>query len=208
MRKFKNEQTGHIINEKDNNFELVVKLPKILIENSKDWVEIFEPKFKNGDFVKFGKAIVLILDYEENDGYGIDGLGEWKNTGTWTFKQKPHLWQLATKEEYVEALTKEAVKRGFKGNKIKADWIAFDGISNYLINGTFELRFNEFGYQMHKEYYTLMKDGIWAEVIKEETLDELADRFKNYLLESEENYERDFTTFFNENKETIHRLSK
>lgn len=214
IRKFKHEPTGYIAIPTMANDKYKIEsmpqytLPKNLVENSKDWIEIFEPKFKNGDVVKFGKAIVLITDYDKCCGYGIDGIGEWKKINTWSFKPKPELWQLATQDEWLIALTKENVKRGFIGNKIKADWISFDGISNYLIDGTFELRFNAFGYQMHKEYYTLMKDGIWAEVVKEETLEELAERYNLLCIEKCTNRIDAFLAFFTENKETIHRLSK
>lgn len=51
--------------------------PLDLVENSKDWVEIFEPKFKNGDLIKSKNGcIILITDYENRSGYGFDSLGK------------------------------------------------------------------------------------------------------------------------------------
>lgn len=52
-------------------------------------------------------------------------------------------------------------------------------------------------------------EKIWASVIKEETLEELAVRFVNYNYNNCKNSTVDnLMSFLTENKKTIHRLSK
>lgn len=161
--------------------------------------------FKNGDVVKInsscGSAIILITNYENRSGYGFNSLGEWYNSDRFHFKSNPELWQLATSKEWLEALTKEAVKRGL----VKDNYALFGKLKDKRIITSDK-------YWLNDQYYLcngndiLMKNGVWtAEVIKEETLEELAEKYsEKYDLATSWNY----ITFFNENKETINRLSK
>lgn len=203
MRKFKNNnylaiEKGEWCEIKDGVYGCI-KIPKELIENSKDWVEIFEPKINNGDVVKnkYG-AMYLITDYEKGHGFGFNSSGDWIISQSFSLDSSVNELKLATKEEWLEALTKDAVKRGLKeGVKYLSPKMKHERTISY----PFYLSRN--GDLADSNNAIIMIDGIWADPIKEGTLEELACRFVNY------GYTRkDFITFFNENKETIHRLSK
>lgn len=213
MRKFKHELKNWIATEIDEYTfyisELLCNIPLKLIENSKDWVEIFDPKFKNGDVVKiideFGVSMILLTKVDVNTGFGFGLINDkWYKTKQITFK---HItWQLASEEEWLEVLTKEAEKLYKVGDKIKRP----DNFK-YSKNGVlYKFGLNSLN-GLNSFYYKgtqVMQDGVWAEVIKEETLDELAIRFRELFQISVNSIKDDYITFFNENKETIHRLSK
>jgi len=217
MRKFKHEPTGIIAKNCEMvsghyelcNYKTITRIPAELIENSKEWKEIIEPKFKNSDIVKiidkFGVSMMLLTDASSGLGYGLIN-------GNWCEKKQINTdgynWQLATEQEWLGALTKEAEKRGFKeGVKVKRSHFLVSFWNNDCIiskNGCDEYRFLSKTNTL--EYYgsVILEDGIWAEVIKEETIEELAENFYNKYEFSP----LDFKTFFNENKKTIHKLSK
>ena len=221
MRKFKHVETGNIATEthSEKNYKVSYPqnytIPKWIIENSKDWIEIFEPKFKNGDVVKiideYGVSMILLTDAKNGIGYGLinDNWYEKKQVNLQGF-----LWQLATQDEWLEALTKKAVKNGFKEGCIANNSkIHRYKLSDYKFEkGYFKLNNNVLVWvnetDNETDYWTLMEDGIWAEVVKDETLEELAESFRKHVVKSCTGYGADFISFFTENKETIHRLSK
>lgn len=221
MIKFKNEPTGYIAIPTMANDKYKIEsmpqytLPKNLVENSKDWVEIFEPKFKNGDVAEtYSGAIFLITDVENNRGYGFSSNGIWFSENNLNINLKNDNLKLSTSDKWLEALTKEAVKRGFKKNcKANNSKIYNCKISDYEFEkGFFKLINNVLVWinelDNETDYWTLMKDGIWAEVVKEETLDELVERFYKFNISNQNTTYDNYKTFFTKNKETIHRLSK
>lgn len=161
--------------------------------------------FKNGDVVKInsscGSAIILITDYDNLKGYGFIN-GVWGTSYAFEFTK----WTLATKEEWLEALTKEAVKRGLiEGKKITS---LFAGLESEAIGNPYLNSDNQLWIKGKSKNLLIMDNGIWAEEIEEETLDELAKRFMRYWISNNGILCNDFISFFNENKPTINRLSK
>lgn len=220
MRKFKHisiPELTAIFNEENNRYYCKLMgenicLIKQLVENSKDWVEIFEPKFKNGDIIKHktGTAILLITDFENKCAYGVDN-EEWTIGADWDFKNRYEDWQLATKEEWLEALTKEAENRGFKeGKDLKVNF-KYCNYIGFIPNHSLA----DYGFKWHSgvQEFSLngcvvLKKDIWAEIIKEEMLEELTKRYVDYYRNEKGNMRETLFNFFNENKEIIHRLSK
>lgn len=160
--------------------------------------------FKNGDVVEtYSGAIFLITDVENNRGYGFSSNGIWFSENNLNINLKNDNLKLYTSEKWLEALTKEAVKRGFKvGDKIKTPLNNATGIidENYK-----EFDLTSDGYFYHHNMLVFY-NGIWASLIKEETLEELAQRYFKVFDVCDK--KQSFITFFNENKETINRLSK
>jgi hypothetical protein len=81
--------------------------------------EVFETKFKNGDWViklnDIENTIVCIVDYDKSQAYGF-GYPQRKWTEVnhiagWSFKSNSDNWRLATDSEVLEALTNEFKKR-------------------------------------------------------------------------------------------------
>lgn len=103
MRKFKHKQTGNIAIEthSEKNYKVSepknFTVPKWIIEDSQDWEEIIEPKFKNGDIVKNKYGVMyLITDYEKECGYGFDVSGNWTVSKSLDFKNNVNHLKLAT----------------------------------------------------------------------------------------------------------------
>ena len=146
-----------------------------------DWFpEAFEKQLEVGKVYKYpslgeGKLMFKFNRFEA-DNYGFASNGEWRNDLK-VWKSNVNLYEEATKEEWLVALKEEAKRRGFKKG-VKYNYID----KPYLIK-TFE-----------DELYLcrsldlvdggdiILRDGIWAEVIKEEipTQEEI-DRVLDYL---------------------------
>ena len=92
--------------------------------------------------------------------YGFNNSGEWSNQIGWAFRSNTIE---ATPQEVETALIKEAKKRGFKeGVKIISpsgnDWGYVLKSCEYSYDYTFSCG-----------VFSIMKDGIWATIIKETT---------------------------------------
>lgn len=129
------------------------------------------PNFRGGKFMfkfngEFGEMIT----------YGFDANGKWCNE---LGIHKVHIndYKEATKEEWLEALKEEAKKRGFKKG-VKYNYAD----KPYLIK-----TFQDELYLCHSLDLVdggdiILEDGVWAEVIKEETpTQEEIDRVLDYL---------------------------
>ena len=143
--------------------------------------EAFENKLEVGKVYKNKYSIFKVTDLKDDvySGYGLEN-EKWLS-GDFSKKFTSNDVE-ATEEEWLEALIKEAERRGFKNiHKLKLK--NFNG--DIFEKGTFSFCSNK--------YYTddsnlildgviIMADGIWAEVIKEEipTQEEI-DRVINYL---------------------------
>lgn len=110
-----------------------------------------------------------------------------------TFKRK------LTPEEVQEALTKEAVKRGFaKKDKVVS---LNSGEKLNLNSGCFA-----FNISINSAYYNgvlLFYNGIWAEIVKEKTLDELAMEYVSYWGNFNGSDEDAFKQFLTKNKQEV-----
>ena len=128
------------------------------------------PKLEVGKWYKspkYGKAIFYITNITNKkvDAYGLNYKYEWKNEKEFGDSISED-YELATDKEVETALISEAKKRGFKEwVTISSEWIE----SEILVNGD-ELFFDE-----HLElclgskssYFTIFKDGKWAEIIED-----------------------------------------
>lgn len=169
-------------------------------------LEVKEQPFKNGDVVRHDDGpLILITNLEKGGGYGFNSYRIWNNSDIiWYFKSSPKDWQLATQEEWLEALAKEAVKREL----VKGNYALFGKSKDKRKIESSEYTLSIEGY-LCNDIDILMKDGVWvAEVIKEETLEELGERFEDFYIKYKGTLSDAHESFFIENKETINRLSK
>ena len=144
--------------------------------------EAFEKQLEVGNVYKYpsfrrGKFMFKFNGFGANN-YGFSTIGEWSNDlGVW--KNEVNLYQEATEEEWLEALKKEAKRRGFKKG------VKYNYVNNpYLIK-----RFKDKLYLGHSVDLVdggdvILEDGVWAEVIKEEIptqkeIDRVLDYLKN-----------------------------
>ncbi len=107
-------------------------------------------------------------------GFGGDDMEWYNECEGWAYYDYNYV-VLATPEEVEAALTNEAVKRGFKeGVRFKTPCSNTEYIAkgNIIIwqNG------NTFGLRLSDSYGLILDNGKWAEIIKENTLDEIANK--------------------------------
>ena len=150
-----------------------------------DWFpEAFEKQLEVGKVYKYmsfnqGKFMFKFNgDFGINSCYGFSAKGEWSNNlGVW--ENKVNLYEEATKEEWLKALKEEAKRRGFKKGvkynytdkpyliKIFKDKLHLGSIADLV-----------------DDFNNILRDGVWAEVIKEEIptqeeIERVLDYFKN-----------------------------
>ena len=149
--------------------------------------EAFENKLEVGKVYKYpslggGKFMFKFNEFGINN-YGFNIIGEWSdNLGVW--KNKVNLYEEATKEEWLEALKEEAIKRGFKN----VGELSLKLVSGAMFKkGSFVTTNNNFRYisvenMLYLDGVEIFYNGKWAEIIKEEkpTQEEI-DRVINYL---------------------------
>ena len=147
-----------------------------------DWFpEAFEKQLEVGKVYKYpsiGEKFMFKFNGFGADNYGFSTIGEWSNDlGVW--KNEVNLYEEATKEEWLEALKNEARKRGFKKG-VKYNYAD----KPYLIK-TFEDELDLGGEADLVDCIDIiLRDGVWAEVIKEqiptqEEIDRVLDYLKN-----------------------------
>ena len=142
--------------------------------------EAFEAKLEVGKVYKYhyfrGGKLMFKFNEFGTDNYGFNILGEWSdNLGVW--KNEVNLYEEATKEEWLEALKKEAKRRGFKKG-VKYNYVD----KPYLIKMFKDELQLGYSSDLTDLGNITLENGVWAEVIKEETpTQEEIDRVINYL---------------------------
>lgn len=134
----------------------------------KEWFpEAFEPRYQVGKWYisKENQKIFFCESLDENQevlGYGISADGYWlKSCGiAWTRKECTRE-RVATREEVLIALEKEAIERGYKKYDYVTELCAksdnvIQGSPQYCLDGKFQLWYGG---------VVLFKDGQWAEII-------------------------------------------
>jgi hypothetical protein len=157
------------------NYEITKEQIKQLAKGNakvKEWFpEVFETKLEIGKWYKHESSNMLFFPLEIKDensirAYGFtmrgnfssdNGLFEWGN---------PKAIRLATDSEVLEALKKEAIKRGFvKGAYFKELWAK----SNCKVN---DIVYKHFTLDLRSNGKCLFHNGKWAEIIKTYTKEE------------------------------------
>ena len=149
--------------------------------------EAFEKQLEVGNVYKYpkrgaGKFMFKFNEFGINN-YGFNIIGEWSdNLGVW--KNEVNLCEEATKEEWLEALKEEAIKRGFKN----VGELSLKLVSGEMFKkGSFETANNKFRYfsvenRLDLDGVEIFYNGKWAEIVIEDipTQEEI-DRVINYL---------------------------
>jgi len=162
---------------------------------------LVKPKFEINKWYKGGSYMICPTDLSDPNnakGYGLSS-EKWRDFHSFGMNGVNKMIE-ATPSEVLEALTGEAVKKEYIGNKITADWIAGNKISSKL-DGEIVFRDNELGIDTETDgYYTLMRNGIWAEIIPEpKTLESFAKDFQEYSHASDDMTRTDFNSFLKAN---------
>ena len=141
--------------------------------------EAFEKQLEVGKVYKYpsiGEKFMFKFNGFGANNYGFSTIGEWSND-LGVYDNEVNLYKEATKEEWLEALKKEAKRRGFKKG-VKYNYVD----KPYLI----KMFKNEHDLGNSVDLVDggdiILEDGVWAEVIKEEkpTQEEI-DRVLDYL---------------------------
>lgn len=147
-----------------------------------DWFpEVFEKQLEVGKVYKYpslggGKFMFKFNGEFSKLTYGFASNGEWSNE-LGIRESEISDYQEATKEEWLEALKEEALRRGFKKG-VKYNYVH----DPYLIK-TFKDELNlGTSVDLVDDWDIILEDGVWARVIKEEipTQEEI-DRVLDYL---------------------------
>ena len=146
-----------------------------------DWFpEAFEKQLEVGKVYKYQSLEEGKFMFKFNrfgvDNYGFNTIGEWSNNlGVW--ENKVNLYEEATKEEWLIALKEEAKRRGFKKG-VKYNYVD----KPYLIKTFKDELYLCSSLDLTDLGHIILKNGVWAEVIKEEipTQEEI-DRVLDYL---------------------------
>ncbi len=165
--------------------------------------KIEKPHFEAGKWYKINSDSKIVCCYKGAcDGYGIDSGYNWSDS---LLMSEINLWSLATEKEVEEALTKEAVKRGFKeGVTIDKTNIPMYKNNSYKI---WKATNNKFTYYKNFNILEIGNDcifqqGTWATPIKTKTIEELAIEFDNFAKNSS-NIHLYFKEYLTENKQEI-----
>lgn len=145
-----------------------------------DWFpEAFEKQLEVGKVYKYpslGEKFMFKFNGFGANNYGFSTIGEWCNhLGVW--ENEVHLYKEATKEEWLEALKEEAKRRGFKKG-VKYNYVD----KPYLIKMFKDELDLGNSVDLVDGIDIILRNGVWAEVIKEEipTQEEI-DRVLDYL---------------------------
>ena len=165
-------------------------------EQIEDWFpELKKPSLEVGKWYK-GESGVLAYCNKINKssknsffgyGFGFSNL-KWCNEDDyhWGYQK----WTLATPQEVVEALTKEAVKRGFKKgvkfNRVNSVTNKCDNVIDIIKD---ELRWNGFGLITSCDY--IFYNGVWATIIENTLPSDIEQLSLKYGKEALINYLKD-----------------
>lgn len=126
-------------------------------------------EFEVGEWYKSlnHQHIMVFFSTDENDNYGFNIDGIFSNR----FAPPKNIlaWRLATKEEVEQAIRNEAVRKGFK----KGATIKWQGRTRKIIDemywatGTDCLAAQTDSKDCLNEYFPIMLNGVWAEIIEE-----------------------------------------
>jgi hypothetical protein len=146
------------------------KIKEILINNG-----VVKNELELNRWYKSKKLNDVFIRLEDNDKgrYGFDSCG-WYKTNDSNKGISTEYWQLATPQEVETALKNEAVKRGFvKGALCNNSNIHNSKTNNNKIDFDY-MEFIDNELRLYKNndsncYYQIFNNGVWAEIIKEET---------------------------------------
>ena len=149
--------------------------------------DTFEAKLEVGKVYKYPKrgAGKFMFKFNGKFGeritYGFNINGIWSNElGIYEYNIK--YYEEATKEEWLEALKEEAIKRGFNNIgdlKIKNTYGDIRNGYHTIIN---DFYYDYISNTLQLDGAIIFKDGIWAEIIEQsEPTQEEIDRVINYL---------------------------
>jgi len=153
-----------------------------------------KPMFEVGKYIAWIDEINFYAAHKDCLAIIVKDMGEDVNV-KWISKttqmdgvySKSNFYLLNTSQEVESALTKEAVKRGFKeGVKFKPVTPNVHNETIATCNDTFKywdkpLHGHDAGLSSNKNW--IFQNGTWAEIIKEKTLDELASELSYTTLE-------------------------
>ena len=156
----------------------------------KDWFpEAFEKKLEVGKVYKYpslGEKFMFKFNGFGANNYGFSTIGEWSDDlGAW--EEEINDYQEATEEEWLEALKKEAKRRGFiEGIKFNCPYSE----KVETLGNTLDYEFTghdseKFGKCLRDNMgYVIFYNGIWSEIVKEEIptqkeIDRVLDYLKN-----------------------------
>ena len=146
--------------------------------------KIDKPKFKTGKWHCYKHNPIFMGFYKngfDNFGFNLDG---WSNDIVMTI---PDLWRLSTESEVKEALTKEAIKRGL----VTGSYALF-GSSAFIGANNFKRLITDTHYYLVAEVFfigndcLMTKDGVWAELYKPKSIDELSKEFAQFFFNSKD----------------------
>ena len=169
---------------KESRKEFIKKAHSAACSEWKTNIEKEFPKLFKKDVLAVGKwykSRNCLFNYQKQGNvYGFFTDGDWTNgNGGWSWdatSAKPAT-EPATDKEVKEALIKESKKRGFKeGVRIKSKWMR--NISENKLNGKFmfDNKFELCATTNVSMYYTIFKNGVWAEIIKDTITKEQAEK--------------------------------
>ena len=155
-----------------------------------DWFpEAFEKKLEVGKVYKYpslGEKFMFKFNGFGANNYGFSTIGEWSDDlGAW--EEEINDYQEATEEEWLEALKKEAKRRGFiEGIKFNCPYSE----KVETLGNTLDYEFTghdseKFGKCLRDNMgYVIFYNGIWSEIVKEEIptqkeIDRVLDYLKN-----------------------------
>ena len=146
-------------------------------ETIEEWFPSEFPKLESGRWLKDNSQPNWLMFVDNNKIYGIDTKGNWfvRNNDTYVPSKQD---RYATPKEVEEALTKEAVRRGYNNGNYKC--LLMPRQSVRVLGDNF---FMENGSLWHGEDGNANKvfsNGIWAEIVSEPielTLDQVAEKF-------------------------------
>jgi hypothetical protein len=158
------EMTEQLINEKCEALkaELLKLIKPVLTRNKWYWVDLMSIH----SALEHQKALICFQGYE-TDHFGFDYSGNW-STHFGTRKESGILGNTteATSKEILNALIKEAHKRGFvTGEKVTALTGATKQENTFYV-GELRYRVISGNWVFGDDNWVIMKDGAWAKVLK------------------------------------------
>jgi len=181
---WRNEKYAEIISYKEETLPIKKTTLLQLAENNsfsesiikKEFPQLFESGLEVGKWYKYNNTdtLVYLEDLVKNKGYGFYN-GKFESSHEkWAFYLDKE-WKPATEQEVFEALTNEAVKRGFKeGVTIKNHQGTF--ILNELDLVMSDGKYNDGIWTLQGKGLWLFMNGTWSEIIdqpKEITISEI-----------------------------------